>query len=121
MNYTVLAESITKLDDSIVGAMIVKRGDLLGSYARPKIPIPEKEKFTEMFLQAEMMLSIPTSNEDIFGKVEMVIVKHSTLHIYITMLPNKAILAFAVHAEADINSDNLLNDILSLFHNTNFE
>ena len=121
MIYATLAEKVTELDDSIVGAMIVKRGDLLGSYARPKIPLPQKEKFTEMFLQAEMMLSIPTSNEDIFGKVETVIVKHSILHIYMTLLPNKAILAFAVRTEAEYDSNKLLNSIFSLIHNTNFE
>jgi hypothetical protein len=121
LNYTLLAEKITELDDSIAGAMIVRRGDLLGSYARPKVPIPQKEKFTEMFLQAEMMLSIPTSNEAIFGRVEVVTVKHSILHIHMISLPNKMILAFAVRADAEYDSNKLLNNIFELIRNTDVE
>jgi hypothetical protein len=121
VNYSVLAERITELDGSIAGAMIVKRGDLLGSYARPKVPIPQKEKFTQMFLQAEMMLSIPKANEDVFGKVEVVIVRHGILHIYMISLPNKAILAFAVHGEGEYDFNKLLNNILSLICSINFD
>ena len=121
LNYAVLVEKVTELDGSIAGAMIVKHGDLLGSYARPKVPIPQKEKFAQMFLQAEMMLSIPKANEDVFGRVEVVIVRHGILHIYMISLPNKAILAFAVRAEADCDFNKLLSDVLSLIRNINFD
>lgn len=121
MNYSALAERITELDRSIAGAMIVKRGDLLGSYARPKVPIPQKEKFIQMFLQAEMMLSIPKANEDVFGKVEVVIVRHGILHIYMISLPNNAILAFAVRADGECDFNKLLNNILSLIRSIDFE
>ena len=121
MNYNTFAEKVTGLDDSIAGAMIVRLGDLLGSYARPKVPIPQKEKFTKMFLQAQMMLSIPQTNQDVFGKVEVVIVRHSILHIYMISLPNKATLAFAARADAEYDYKKLLDGVLKLIRSTKFD
>jgi hypothetical protein len=121
MDYNTLAENITELDDSIAGAMIVRRGDLLGSYARPKVPIPQKEKFTKMFLQAEMMLSIPKTNQDVFGKVEVVIVRHSILHIYMILLPDKATLAFATRADAEYDFKKVVDDVFKLIRSTRFD
>lgn len=68
-----------------------------------------------------MMVSIPNTNEDVFGKVEAVIVRHSILHIYIIPLPNKAVLAFAVRADAEYDSKKLFDSIFNLIRSTDFE
>jgi len=121
VNYTSLAREIVELDDSIAIAMIVKRGNLLGSFAKPRIPIPHKEKFTEMFLQVEIMLSIPTSNEGVFGKVEDVAVKHGLLHVHILPLPNQEVLAFGTNAKSEVNVSKVLKDIFFLIKNANLQ
>lgn len=121
MNYTSLAREVVELDDSIAMAMIVKRGNLLGSFAQPRIPIPHKEKFTEMFLQVEIMLSIPTTNEGVFGKVQDVTVKHGLLHVHILPLPNQAVLAFGMNAKSEVDVNKVLTDIFFLIQNTDFQ
>jgi hypothetical protein len=74
-----------------------------------------------MFLQAEMMVSIPKTNQDVFGKVEVVIVRHGILYIYMIPLPNKAILAFAVRADAKYDYKKLLDNVFKLIRGTNFD
>lgn len=49
MNYNILAEKITGIDEAIAGVMIVRRGDLLGSYARPKFQYHRKRSLQKCF------------------------------------------------------------------------
>jgi len=112
MNHNEVARGITELHDSIVGTIIVKKGNLLGAYARPKVPIPQMERFSDMFLQAELMVSIPTKNADVFGEVKFVTVQHDILHIFMFLLPDKTVLAFAVDSNIGYDYKKLTSTVL---------
>jgi hypothetical protein len=60
------------------------------------MPLPQKDKLTELILQAELVVNISRRNADIFGDVKAAVVQHSLLTIFIIPLRNEITIAFAV-------------------------
>ena len=111
-NYSEIAKEVTEIEANIAGTIIVQKGSLIGSYTRPKMPIPNKEKFGEMFLQAELMISISQKNADVFGKVEAVIIQHGILHVFVIPFADNTILALAI--QPGYNQQDLMNKIIRI-------
>jgi hypothetical protein len=111
-----LARSVTDSHEKIVGAIIVKNGNLLGAYAKPKVPLPQQGKLTELILQAELVLSISKRNTNIFGDVNYAMIQHSILNIFLFPLDQHGTLAFAVEGRAGIDYDHerMITSILKI-------
>ena len=96
VNYLELARKVTELDDKIAGAMVIRKGGLMGTFTRPGIPSPQKAKLGELILQAELVVSISKRNADLFGQVRAAMIQHSLLTIFIFPLAHDITLAFAL-------------------------
>jgi len=93
------------LHEKIVGAILVRKGNLLAAFAKPKVPMPQKDKLTELIVQAELVLSISRRNTSIFGEVKVVSVQHSILTIFVLPVIGDVALAFAIHGSAGVDYD----------------
>ena len=100
-----MAEDATFLHEKIVGAILVRKGNLLAAFAKPKVPMPQKDKLTELIVQAELVLSISRRNTSIFGEVKVVSVQHSILTIFVLPVIDDVALAFAIHGSAGVDYD----------------
>lgn len=87
---------MTEIHKKIVGAIIVRKGNLLAAYAKPQVPFPQKDKLSELILQAELVLNISKRNTDLFGQVKVAHVQHDILTIFIFPLPEDTTLSFAM-------------------------
>lgn len=105
MNYPDITKSVTDLHDKIVGTIVVTKGNLLGAYAKPHVPLPQQKKLTELILQAELILSISRRNVDIFGQIRVTTCQHDILNVFVFALPDDATLAFAIEGKFGVDYD----------------
>ena len=73
-DYNPLCKQICESSDRIVGAWAFGLDNLIASFVKPKFAEPDKEEQERMFVQAEIMQSIVSSNEGMYGKVKHIIV-----------------------------------------------
>lgn len=118
-NYYDLATRVSMVHEKIAGAIVVRKGSLLAAAARHGMPMPEKNKLTELILQAELIVNISKRNSDIFGQVEAILVQHSMLSVMVIPLSNEANLAFAAEGKMgrDYDYEDLTCKIFDLIKN----
>lgn len=73
-DYNPLCKQICESSDRIVGAWVFGLDNLIASFVKPKFAEPDKEEQERMFVQAQIMQSIVSSNEGMYGKVKHIIV-----------------------------------------------
>jgi hypothetical protein len=120
VNYSELAKKVTELYEKTAGAIIVRKGGLVAAYARPGMPLPQKDKLTELILQAELVVSISRRNADIFGEVKAAVIQHSLLTIFIMPLHQDITLAFAMEGApaGDHSYEKLTASVAALIRKT---
>lgn len=64
---------IANLSDSILGTGIIEDMEIVAMYAKPKVPLPNEERFRQMFIQSQVLVSIVKSNADYFGRVRYLV------------------------------------------------
>jgi hypothetical protein len=73
-DYNSLCKQICESSDRIVGAWAFGLDNLIASYVKPRFAEPDKAEQERMFIQAQIMQSIVSSNEVMYGKVKHIIV-----------------------------------------------
>lgn len=73
-DYNSLCKKICESSDRIVGAWAFGLDNLIASYVKPRFAEPDKAEQERMFIQAQIMQSIVSSNEGMYGKVKHIIV-----------------------------------------------
>lgn len=81
--YQHLCKHIARLHKNILIADIVENGSITASYSKPLIPRPKPDRSTTMLAQAHLLVSIPKTNEDFFGKACFTMIYHEGLHIFL--------------------------------------
>ena len=109
-----LARKVTELHEKVVGAIVVGNGSLLGTYAKPHVPLPQQSKLTELIVQAELVISISRRNTNIFGNVNYAMIQHSMLNIFLFPLDKDGTLAFAIEglSGVDYHYEEIINRVL---------
>lgn len=79
-----LCRQATTLHNSIVAAGVIEDGELAGHFIKPKVPLQNSEKMSEMVMQANILAVIGTSNEDFFGEFGYLMIhwKHADSFIF---------------------------------------
>lgn len=72
-HYNSLCKKICESSDRIVGAWAFGLDNLIASYVKPRFAEPDKAEQERMFIQAQIMQSIVSSNEGMYGKVKHII------------------------------------------------
>src|SRR5690348_3504406 len=64
-----LCQMICELDKNILGAAIIKDGELIAMHSRPDVPVPvpSQERFSAIFYQTQLIADMHRSNEDYYG------------------------------------------------------
>ena len=73
-DYNPLCKKICESSDRIVGAWAFGLDNLISSYVKPRFAEPDKAEQERMFIQAQIIQSIVSSNEGMYGKVKHIIV-----------------------------------------------
>ena len=73
-DYNSLCKKICESSDRIVGAWAFGLDNLIASYVKPRFAEPDKAEQERMFIQTQIMQSIVSSNEGMYGKVKHIIV-----------------------------------------------
>lgn len=97
-----------------MGTIIVTKGNLLAAYAKPNVPLPQRNKLTELIVQAELVLSLSRRNTDLFGEVKVAAIQHSILCIFIFPLDANTTLALATDGSAGKDYEQLTKAVIEL-------
>ena len=73
-DYNLMCKQICESSDRIVGAWAFGVDNLIASFAKPRFVEPDKSEQEKMFIQAQIVQSIVSSNEGMYGKVKHIIV-----------------------------------------------
>jgi hypothetical protein len=68
-----ICKAVVDMDSNILGAGIIENLELAAMHARPDVPLPKQEKFSLMFSQSEIMISIAKTNADFFGPFRYIV------------------------------------------------
>ena len=68
-----LCREIAGQDSNILGVGIIENLVLKAIFAKPGVPLPKEDKFSLMFAQSEILISIAKSNTDFFGSFRYVV------------------------------------------------
>ena len=82
-DHHVFCQHIAKLHQNILVTAIVENGHIISSFFRPLVYKPKSDRLKTMLGQAHLLVSIPKTNEDFFGKVCYTMVCHEGLHVFI--------------------------------------
>lgn len=91
-----ICEKIAELSPNIQAVILTSGGKLAGSYSRKGFLLPIEKRLSAILMQAEIMISIPISNEDYFGKVNHVMIDHSGVHNLLFPVRGMGVLGVAV-------------------------
>lgn len=69
-DYNLLCKQICESSDRIVGVWTFGLDNLIASYVRPSFTEPDRTEQEKMFIQAQIVQSIVSSNEGTYGKVK---------------------------------------------------
>jgi hypothetical protein len=110
--FLLLCEKVAKTSSSIEAVIVTSRAKLAGSYSRKGFLLPNEERIESILLQTEIMMSIPISNEDYFGKVNCVMIDHSGIHNLLFPLRGVGVLGVAIVPPYD--RDDLVARVLAI-------
>lgn len=68
-----VCKEIASLDDGVLGADITEDRDILTMYAKPKVPLPNAERFVQVFVRLQVMVSIAKNNADFFRRMRYLV------------------------------------------------
>lgn len=77
--YEKLCRAVRELNPRVVGAWVISHGEAVAASVSEKAPVPNKDKLGKIFFQAQVMAGIPRTNEDMYGRLEFVLIRHMHL------------------------------------------
>jgi hypothetical protein len=89
-------KKVADLSPNIQAVILTSEGRLAGSYSRKGFLLPIEKRLSAILIQAEIMMSIPISNEDYFGKVNHVMIDHSGVHNLLFPVRGMGVLGVAI-------------------------
>ena len=76
MNYQELCKAVAELHSSVEVTMILSDNKIVGSHLKSGGPTPEKEEFSHMISQIEMIVKTTKANEDKFGELGFITIHY---------------------------------------------
>lgn len=77
-NYDMLCEKVSGLDPSVIVAAILSNGKVVANRTRSDIFIPEGKALEGILVQLEIVVEIPRTNENLYGKVGFVVINQGS-------------------------------------------
>jgi hypothetical protein len=104
-NFHDLCEIIPKLDSSIAGALVIKRGKILATSIGAGGALPSDEYLSKLIRQAEVIVGLPLANRHFFGDLNFILVSYERLdNILFFLETQKAILGVGIIPPYDIST-----------------
>lgn len=76
--YDSLCEKVSELDGAVIIAAVLSKGHVLASRIKPGIFIPEGKALERILVQLNILVGIPRTNENLYGRVGYVVVNHGS-------------------------------------------
>lgn len=102
-----LCRAVCDLSPSIYGAAVINNARLVAMHAKPNVPIPNEERFTRLFFQAELIANIMAGNADFFGEPYLfsLYFKNAHLHFFhLSRYQSQGVMALQVSPPSDHQS-----------------
>ena len=100
LNYSKLCENVDELGENFACTVVVKSGKLIAAEVKPGSQTINEKRLSYMLIQAELIVGISKTAEDLLGKMEHVKVKYGNgLDVYLIPLETseeKTILGVAI-------------------------
>ena len=116
MDYSKLCENVDQLEQNLVCIVVVKSGKLIAAKVKPGSQTINEKRLSYMLTQAELMVGISKTAEDLLGRMEYVKVKYGNgLDVYLFPLEKseeKMILGVAILRP--YNADDLIERIVDV-------
>src|ERR687884_1569649 len=114
MDYSKLCENVDELGQNLVCIVVVKSGKLIAAKVKPGSQTINEKRLSYMLTQAELMVGISKTAEDLLGRMEHVKVKYGNgLDVYLFPLEKseeKTILGVTILRP--YNADDLIERIV---------
>lgn len=112
MNGTELCKQICYLDQSILGAGIIEKSQLVSTYTKPGLPLPTKEEIGRLCLQTELIAGITMTNEQLFGQPQYFAISFKDCDFYFFLLQQKSHLqVLVIQIAGGRNSQEILSKL----------
>ena len=87
-NFHALCDAITKLDDKIAAALVIRNEKLLATSIGSGAPLLTDEYLSKLLIHAQIMVGIPLTNKPVFGDFNFTLVSHEKLENILFHLEN---------------------------------
>ena len=114
-DYNVLSRIIADIDRKVLGVWVLKDAEPIGSFVRPKNPVPNSDRLKIIFIQASVMVGMPKIHEDLYGRFNAIIVKHENLDA--VLLPIGKNMVVAVGCKAPFSAEKFVESAMQIIDN----
>lgn len=118
MHLSDFCRRVAAIDDRVNTALVMREIVPEGSYARPGQWVPDRELLQRLLTQVNIMIGMAHSNEQIYGELGYVMVKHKIADFFFYPLSGKRIFLVSVNRPYDhARIESRLSEMLSELKN----
>ena len=92
-DYRYLCTNLCDNFEKIVGAWAFKEAELIASASKSGFPVPNKQEQKKMFVQAQLMIGMAQTNQEMYGAMNYVSVSFANADSYLFPMADGVILA----------------------------
>lgn len=93
LDYDYLCRQTLASHNKILGVWVIKEEAQIAFAAKRGAPIPNKEELQRIFHQARLMISMASTNEKFYGKIESIVVNHEKLSAFLVPIDREYTIA----------------------------
>ncbi|HKU48385.1 MAG TPA: hypothetical protein VJP79_00420 [Nitrososphaera sp.] len=96
-HYTSLCENVCNSTQNILAAWVFRDAELVSSFLKPSFPLPNSSEQKKFLVQAHLMVSMASTNQQMYGKLNYVSgsFQHADYYIFPMTDDNEVLLAVA--------------------------
>lgn len=109
LDYDYLCRQVLASHNKILGVWVIKEEAQIAYAAKNGAPLPNKEELQKMFHQARLMISMASTNEIFYGRVESIVVNHEKLSAFLVPVDREH--TIAIGCAKPINFKTVIDNI----------
>lgn len=104
-----ICKTVVELDDDILLAALIQKGEVLDFYSRPGLPLPNEDRAGELAMQTTLVMSMVLKSQDYMGRLRFVHYRWENVEGLHFSFGEDKILAVMLNPQAEM--DGLVKDI----------
>jgi hypothetical protein len=99
------------LNEKVLITALLEDSAVLSWYVKPKTPVPNEERQEAMAIQAQLVTSIVSNNEDYLGRVDFVMVRQEMADVFLFPVHGKKRRVFCAVVARPYDMDDLVASV----------